>query len=121
MVNNQNRKPLYDLAQIKALVINGDFELVNRRARDNFKSLVWTTEHMKGLIRALNVQRHFKKTYFGCSSELGEIDADGYCIFFNEDDKIEDRTNGIEIFIKLAIDPEDPSTAVVSFHLSGQP
>lgn len=121
MVNNQSRQPAHDLAQIKLLVANGDFELVNRRAMNNFKSLAWTTAHMKGLISALSVQRHFVKTYFGCSSEIGDIDADGYRISFNEDDKIEDHAHGIEFFIKLAIDPDEPSTAIVSFHLSGQP
>lgn len=121
MVNNPNKQPVHDLSKIKALVAGGEFELVNRRARDNFKSLAWTTAHLKRLIEALCVQRHFVKTYFACSSEIGTVDADGYRIFFNEDEMIEGRASDLEFFIKLAIDPDNPSTTIISFHLSGQP
>lgn len=121
MVNNQSKQPAHDLSKIKAMVAGGEFELVNRRARDNFKSLAWTTAHLKGLIEALCVQRHFVKTYFACGSEIGTVDADGYRIFFNEDEMIEGRDNDLEFFIKLAIDPDNPSTTIISFHLSGQP
>lgn len=72
-------------------------------------------------IQALSVQKHFQKSHFGQASQIGEIDVDAYAICFNEDDLKEDRYNGLEFFIKLAIDPEEPLTAIVSFHLSGSP
>ena len=53
-------------------------------------------------------------------SEVGELDVDVYLIKFDEDSLAENRS-GLEFYIKLAIDPEEPTVAIVSFHLSGSP
>lgn len=121
MVNNTHKKPLHDLAAINTLVAARAFELVNPRARRNYKELAWKTLHMQGLVAALNVDRHFRKTKCGMGSELGLLDVDCYVIPFNEDELREDREDGIEFWIELAMDPLDPTVAIVSFHLSGQP
>lgn len=122
MVNNQNMHPVYDLATVKAYVLRGDFELVNRRARDNYKSLSWSTCQLKALVKALNVRSHYRGSAFAQKTSIGEIDVDKYVIRFDEDELVEDRSpNGLEFFIKLAIQPEEPNVAIISFHLSGQP
>lgn len=118
MVNNKNRTPHYDLDQIKAYVQQRQFDLVTSSARKDYKELGWTIEKFIAIVECLNVSCHFHKTHHQMTTDIGPITADAYRICFEEDALKEDRAHGIMFFLKLAIDPEQPGTAVVSFHLS---
>jgi len=120
MVNNRTCRPLYDLTLVQAFVAESNFEVVNSRAREHMKNLAWSSSELRALVSALRVDRHYKGSKQAQQSEVGELDVDVYLIKFDEDSLAENRS-GLEFYIKLAIDPEEPTVAIVSFHLSGSP
>lgn len=122
MVNNKSHLPLYDLKQIQGLVRDRQYKVVNRRARNNLASLGWDTACVQAFVASLYADRPcFVKTKRQMKTAIGEIDVDCYVQSFNEDTLCEDRQDGLEFWIELAIDPDDPAAAIVSIHLSGQP
>lgn len=120
MVNDANSQSFYSLTFIQALVKQGHLTVVNLRASHRLQDLGWGTDILKDFILALN-EGHFIAKYPQCScGGSRNIDCDGYKMRFDEDERIEDKRDGLELFIKLAISNHS-RTLIVSFHTDGSP
>lgn len=120
MVNDVASQSFYSLISIQELVNQGRLTVVNRRARYRLEDLGWDAETLKDFILALN-DGHFLAKYPQCSCGSFNIDCDGYKMRFDENERIEDKHGGIELFIKLAISSNSTTTLIISFHLDGSP
>nr|SPS05520.1 protein of unknown function [Candidatus Nitrotoga fabula] len=118
MVNDTKPKPYYELASIKTLVNLDQFFVVNRRANNNLQDLDWDLHKLKCFILALK-EEHFVNTYPECEINNGHaiINCDGYKMQFDDANLKEDKREGLEFFIKLAISNYSKAL-IVSFHLS---
>lgn len=120
MVNDANPQSFYALTFIQALVKQGHLTVANLRASQKLQDLGWDTDILKDFILALN-ESHFLKKYPQCScAGSRNIDCDGYKMRFDEDERIEDKHNGLELFIKLAVSNRS-RTLIVSFHTDSSP
>jgi hypothetical protein len=125
VVNIPPMRPLYDLEQIKTLVLSDKFELANHRARSKVRSLGWKIDKVKSFIGCLQ-PKNFHRNYNDMSVYDGQgiVDVDAYKLCFDEDACCvgQDGVDGW-FFTKLAVITytEDDRVAVVSFHLDGAP
>lgn len=119
MVNDSNPQSFYALTFIQALVQQGHFTVANIRANHRLEDLGWDSNTLKDFILALN-DSHFVAKYPQCSCGNHSIDCDGYKMRFDEEARIEDRHDGLELFIKLAVSKRS-RTLIVSFHTDGSP
>lgn len=119
MVNDVTSQSFYSLISIQELVNQGHLTVVNQRASHRLQDLGWGADILKDFILALN-EGHFVGKYPQCSCGRFNIDCDGYKMRFDENEHIEDKRDGLELFIKLAIS-NSSKTLIISFHLSGSP
>lgn len=119
MVNDTARQPYYSLTLIQALVNANHFSVVNARANGWLEDLGWDSNTLRQFILALNTG-HFLRQYPQCSIGNGTrvIDCDGYKMQFNEVNLVEDKRDGITLFIKLAVSSHS-RTLIISFHMDG--
>lgn len=118
MVNDTKPKPYYELALIQTLVNLDQFSVVNKRASNKLQDLDWDSRKLKCFILALK-EEHFVNTYPRCEINNGHaaINCDGYKMRFDDVSLKEDKREGLEFFIKLAISIYSKAL-IVSFHLS---
>lgn len=119
MVNDTHPQSFYALTFIQALVKQGHFTVANLRATHRLEDLGWGTDMLKDFILALN-EDHFHGKYPQCSCGSRSIDCDSYKMRFNEIERVEDKQDGLELFIKLAISGHN-RTLIISFHPDGSP
>ena len=119
MVNDTSSQTFYSLSLIQALVKQGHLMVANLRASHRLEDLGWNTDLLKDFILALD-ESHFLKKYPQCSCGKRNIDCDGYKMRFDENERIEDKHDGLELFIKLAI-ANRSKILIVSFHTDGSP
>lgn len=127
--------PLYDIVIAKTLVAQGEYELVTGSARRDSKNLQWESKDHAAIFNLLDIDRHFIRSPTGQTTEWGPLDCDQYRINVVELDRVEDYKpsspdeppirearskyeQSLECFVKFAIDPVNPSVAVVSIHQS---
>lgn len=121
MVNNRSHEaPFYPLTLIQGLVSAGNFRVVNRRAEEHLERLGWTSATLKAFILALTEDDFDKRFPDQEVSGKFRINCDAYIMSFNEDALQADVDEGLEFYIKLAVN-KYRSSLIVSFHLSGSP
>ena len=120
MVNNPiSRDTYYDLDEIHELVRQDRIFTPNRRASNRIEDLGWDSGELKAFILAIE-KRHFKKRFPDCDvTGNRKANCDGYRIRYDEESQSSDDLSELDIFVKLAISPDQ--VLVVSFHLEGSP
>jgi len=122
MVGN-HEIPVHSLDEIRYLLSEDAWYLATRKCRDNVVSLGLLGTDVKDMLLALT-QADFRSEFGKCDSDFGEVEADDYLLWFDEDRKIRCRPYaGQGFYIKLAIHTtaEGACCLIISLHAEGRP
>jgi len=114
---------IHSLQAAQTLIQNDSWQYATHQCRKDVQRLGLTRDVVAAMILSLTENDHRKE--FGlCDTELGEIAADDYLLWFDDAQMTRTRRNmGDCFYIKFGIHVDDNGTSclIVSFHLDGRP
>jgi Motility quorum-sensing regulator, toxin of MqsA len=114
----------YDLNDIRYLVKEDAWDYATNGCRRDVESLGLTRAQVASLLLALDKEKDFRKEFGTASTDFGDVLADDYVIWFDEDSLARCRPYlGTCFYVKVAIHSEKDGDAclVISLHLDSRP
>ena len=116
MVANGGEKPLYSLATVKALVRTGAYQVVTRKAQNDYAALGFSSTQFEAVINAL-MGNHFLGVIPDCrASAKWSLDCDSYRIEIDRNSLVPRRQGGTYLYLKFGVTGSAQLVAFFSCH-----